>query len=645
MHTLWSRPSLPTPLPRLLCEPRSRPFLDDSTLSLLGSLRARSLDDTVAQSTCVPRRSRTFELKTLRGTYQVPRGGLWKLVYAMVSGDVDADVEMEARDCARLWDGLGALPEEVDLPRTGTEDDGVYAMIVSPLHIILFYVLLTSIMRQKSVVIIGIIMHSRNQHCNDFQCTTGLFLHSCGAPDKLIRVLSRMGISISVSSINRAVQSLSHESHDIISAKGETRTYGIAYDNLDVMLRGQSTIDNPRAGLIHLASATMIQLAHGVTVDDLRCSTYIRSRQDLRMNPLATDPQAFNPLSVLEFMCRLHPQGDHPSGLSRNGRFVAWLFLSTLTRHGPAPFHEYRKHLSLPESVEQIPLAVLDHQPLPILDIDLSTNSGNIRALDSYRELCGVESDEDLADIVQMTFGDLGTYEHVLSALKQRSQEHTQCNRLEYVVFVLGLFHLKMAAADALWRVLVPSKGHNTDHEATSFAKYISILRPDETGKLFSKAEFRQQHELIYDVGSVLRLDTWTAGILKRYQGRYHTLEEFAASRPKLAELEDIAMTLARDYCAGESSDFDIFALRRFPENAAARDEQNENTMLVHQYLALYQHLSYAMDAGDIGMVETLLPAWIHIFRATGKHKYANRVLLFMHSLYFVYPKGLRYVI
>lgn len=119
-----------------------------------------------------------------------------------------------------------------------------------------------------------------------------------------------------------------------------------------------------------------------------------------------------------------------------------------------------------------------------------------------------------------------------------------------------------------------------------------------------------------------------------------HSLEEFAASQPTLEQLEDISESLSSNYVAG--GDVDMFEQRGI--GATLRDKQNENMLLMHQYFLLYEELSYALNAGDIGRVETLFPPWIYLFKATGKHKYANHMQKFLCDLYYLYPERLRYV-
>ncbi|EPS92793.1 hypothetical protein FOMPIDRAFT_1080922, partial [Fomitopsis schrenkii] len=64
----------------------------------------------------------------------------------------------------------------------------------------------------------------------------GIFFHSCNTPDKVIKAVAHMGISISPSTINNAVHSLSQESAIRLHALGQSRTAMIAYDNCELTL-------------------------------------------------------------------------------------------------------------------------------------------------------------------------------------------------------------------------------------------------------------------------------------------------------------------------------------------------------------------------------------------------------------------------
>ncbi|KAI0083688.1 hypothetical protein BDY19DRAFT_899903 [Irpex rosettiformis] len=445
-------------------------------------------------------------------------------------------------------------------------------------------------------LVTGDLAHARYQKCNALQSAMGIFLHSCNTPEKVIKVLARMGISVSLTSIHRAIHSLKSACFDDIRSLGRTLLASYAYDNFDVKFStGIPTVDGPRETLVHLTSATLLRLDHGVTVDDLRCSDELWEKSPF--NPHATNHLLAN--------------------------------------------------IPLPTPIEQIPVCKTLQVPLRAMDINQSKVSGNIDALLQMLEQSAVGDAQtaqgadinmtDLGNVVQLVHGDLGTMERVLSAMERRAIDLTATSRLQFVVFVFGLFHLKMAAADAIWRLLVAPPTARKD--PGSFWAIVEKLRPTRTGKLTNNASFREQHELINHVGDVLRLDAWH---VEARQHGFLTLEKWAESKPSPEEIDKFAMRLATTYTEGE--DFDhLYQMKMRPMNQ--RDKLHENTIRTHHYLMLYEELSYAMNEGDIGRVETVFAPWILLFRAVGKHKYANRMLLFMHQLYEIYPEGLRHAI
>ncbi|KAH9938066.1 uncharacterized protein B0H18DRAFT_1112261 [Fomitopsis serialis] len=158
-------------------------------------------------------------------------------------------------------------------------------------------------------------MHSLNQQCNAFAAVNAIFFHSCNTPDKVIKALAHMGISISPSSINNAVHSLSRESARNVRQLGQSLRAMLAYDNW-----------------------LIIKLEHGVQPDDLRCSRRLWETSWLNPSVLYSPTP---PRYSYENLLTLHPDPPHPSGLSRSARFTAWLFLDALFRHGPEYFRQF----------------------------------------------------------------------------------------------------------------------------------------------------------------------------------------------------------------------------------------------------------------------------------------------------------------
>lgn len=120
---------------------------------------------------------------------------------------------------------------------------------------------------------------------------------------------------------------------------------------------------------------------------------------------------------------------------------------------------------------------------------------------------------------------------------------------------------------------------------------------------------------------------------------RIQSLDAFTTTEPTFTRLKEITDILAWDYVTTHA----VMKARR--KHSSLHDMQHENALILNKYLLLYEELTYAMNSGDIGHVEICIIAWILVFKATGKHKYANHMTDFLMNVHFVYPEGLQYVL
>ena len=290
------------------------------------------------------------------------------------------------------------------------------------------------------------------------------------------------------------------------------------------------------------------------------------------------------------------------------------------------------------EVIEQIPVVKTDIHPAYAMDVNNLTVSGNIRVIECLKKQAGLGGPDDdncidITDSVVIIHGDLGTGERINSIRKRRSIEDRPWERFQYTKYCPGLFHLKMAAAEALWRIALKPKLAQEDE--TCLMKDVGVLRPKETGKIASKFEFRRTHQVVKHAGLARRLDCWRVAVKTRYP-EFATLEDFAKSKPKLDVMKAIAKELVDEHVA----DYTLSWKRMEP--AEDRDEQFENASLIMKYLLLYEELAYAMNFGDIGRLERCLLQWIPLFKATGKHKYATAMEKFLVETHFECPEALR---
>ncbi|KAJ7078049.1 hypothetical protein B0H15DRAFT_805015 [Mycena belliarum] len=448
-------------------------------------------------------------------------------------------------------------------------------------------------------------------------------------PSKVIETLAHMGISISEQSIEQAIHSLSRESYAKLREMGQTLLTGYAYDNFDIDFKlVVPTVEKEKDTLTHLTSGDFIFLEHGVKPEHLKCSEELWSKSPL--NP-EIDPSKIPPPRTVLDLERLHPEADHPSGLTRRERFNAWKFREDIVLIGPHYFRQFKARLGLPEPVEQIPVVKMRHAPARSMDIKQSTVEGNLKVIPELLKQGGVgdplhddggvweKNIISMVPYVILFHGDLGTGERIMSLLQRRAIESTPWLRYQYVIYVMGLFHLKMACADAIWRIFI--KPVLARKDSNSVMHFVALHREKETGKIGSDPGFRRMHEVITHEGAALRLDAWRVEIL-RHNSSWSSLEAFAESKPSFELLEEISNHLASHYVAG-AEDLNIYEVRQNP--AAQRDQQHENILQIHQYFLLYEEMSWSMNYGDIGRIETCFPVWIYIFKATGKHKHAIR--------------------
>lgn len=548
------------------------------------------------------------------------------------------------------------------------------------------------------MVCFSIAMQSSNQNCNAFQASVGIFLHTANTADVVIDFLHKIGISINTKSVQLAVGSLSLKRDRSARQSGGTGEMLISWDNIDINFpRSTPTADKSEETLVHMTAATMMPLHPDTKTEDLNCARQVWERsgnynpaihsQSIHPGPVpderrglpsssASAPETSNvymgpPLPSTAGSERRGPS-DQPAapsaafrnpslrdlllvhaetglahssgGLLRRDRFNAWKFLVDLVENGPRYFAQFRKDIDRPETVEEIPLVKTQQVPLHAMDINPNTPATNGEVLDNIFSQVGVGQEagrnlHDPGNRVILVSGDLLTGERLRSLMRSRSEESSSWRRLENVIFVMGLFHFKMACADAVWRTFIQPK--DAKGEPNCLIEQVGQIRPKETGKVKSSPGFRRMHEIIQHVGICLRLESWLAKV-KTLKG-VSSLEEWAEIyEPTLDDLIALSNELARDYVSSPSALSTNEAQGQAAD--AYRDLQYENMLLQQQMFLLYEESSYSMNMGDIGRLETTFLPWAFIFQSCGKHKYASELLRYMKNVFFVYPPGLRWV-
>jgi len=430
-----------------------------------------------------------------------------------------------------------------------------------------------------------------------FQVAVGVFLHSTHTPDRVVSALHRAGISISQPSIGRAIKSMSAKTIRQLTTLGMTLM--LAYDNFDVLLKSPTTtLENNIDPLKHLTSALVFPFQHGVVPEDLRVSKELweldgfndKSRTSVKFTKWDMWTEICSWYGELLAPATEEPQADNTVQGDCHFEFRVWLFLRDLVEHGPRYFQKFRNELLPPVPVgEPIPVAKTEIIPLQSLDVSNSTVKGNIDTIEKLLEQTGLGEYEpptptiSLDHQILLFHGDLGTGDRINSAKQWRSIEGSPRDRLQFVVFVMGLFHTKMACAEMIWRTFL--KNPKARSNKTSFYSDFRILRPRDSSGLASTFKFRPVHDAIRHIGICRRLDCMRVVAQK---DRYSSLQAFADSQPDWSRIEAIARKAVKRFVShyAELEELD----RIEPEE---RDEQLENSMSFNIYSTLYEEMCF----------------------------------------------------
>lgn len=299
---------------------------------------------------------------------------------------------------------------------------------------------------------------------------------------------------------------------------------------------------------------------------------------------------------------------------------MTWHILATGVKE---LFPEYAGKLGRPKSSLNIPVVKMEQVPAKAMRHKVGTNDGNREVLEAMDLQSGFDKTR-VNEFMHPVSGDLGVMERIVSVQRSRRIEEDAYERFQHVLVMPGLFHTKMAAADAWWRTdISPEHLRSTPG---SIYEYMKSLNPKEIQKMTNNPRFRMLHIGIEHILTASLLECW------RIQSGHATLQEFQSTKPTFEALGFMAKQITARWPA-MTVDRDA--------DPRERDIRLENAALSVRDALYYRILSDSMNYGEIGLVEDVIWHWIPIFKGTRKHKYAAHLTNFLYSLREVYPAPL----
>ncbi|QRW08206.1 hypothetical protein RhiLY_07205 [Ceratobasidium sp. AG-Ba] len=487
----------------------------------------------------------------------------------------------------------------------------------------------------RRLVLFNICMNNSNMRCNTLQAIVGMFAHSTNAPDRLIEFLSHAGICIAQSSINKMIDHMSVTAQNSLKDELAGLLSAIGYDNLEVRFdTEQPTPENP-GQLVSMTTAAFFPLRPGATKEDLCVCEELWSRSEF--NPYRSlPPVVFSHDRLMSMILKTSFAGDDEMSVES---LFAWHVRNILLNENLDTISSdlkelFRKEcLGSPAERSWTPHTKTTQKMMSTMVISLSSTHGNATAIENMLNQGGATR-EKLKMYVIIVHGDLGTGEKILSLQESRAIEEDAWDRLQFIIFVPGWFHIRMAMADAmhrLWFFPERSRAGHATHPHSLF-HLCTLLCPREITKMGNNPGFRRTHSLIEHLSLATIADAWRLVVQARFGVE---LKEWT---PTWEQVIEVSREVVSKHVAGLS-------YRPSHLSSDNGDMVQDQIRLFNQNALLYLSTTRAARYGDVQRVRDLLPMWIYIWRQTGKHKYARHITRFLTYLDGGWPAKLSKVV
>ncbi|KAF8156294.1 hypothetical protein K438DRAFT_1621597, partial [Mycena galopus ATCC 62051] len=419
-----------------------------------------------------------------------------------------------------------------------------------------------------------------------------------------------------------------------------TGLFLVVYDNINLMVRVAEQILGRKNAQENGTCATLIQL-HDATSDDLLTSTLDTSI--LNAPPLRTEDLLFN--------------NDEAEFHEKN---MVHTILRIIIRQGGDGFKKWQKDLesSQPTSSEIISVHKTSIHPLPSMDIDENSITGNIEVVDTINKSLGLSVDDpEYAKYIKIIAGDQLTIARQRSILGVRLGHESGAHSWRHIVLMPGLFHAKIADCHGLLETHFGKPNAGTRSPGSLGFHNTVLDRLPIT--LTSLPPFRTCRDLI-----MVSLYARVLHCLLLISGK-NLLEEYAASVNSWATIVGHAEAVYRTYADAEhvqelreqripdehKRDADAKAANKGkkPDGPLPHIKKGDmvfkNAIFFLRDALLTREFTDAVKAGDSGRVVNILRLWVFSYRGSGRAKYAHEMLHILHNLICVWTKELMHII
>ncbi|KAH8093843.1 hypothetical protein BXZ70DRAFT_897167 [Cristinia sonorae] len=454
------------------------------------------------------------------------------------------------------------------------------------------------------MLIIVMLSYTRSHHRSRITMIWSIYLKACGLSARAFDALHALGITMSHKWTANAIGRISFNAMERMKNAVRTFPWAISHDNMNLPLRVFSQRLHNKSHFISASAATVwIFPKEAKLPDDInkRCQEQRRAgaKQMFSTTDLYHGPEAI-------------------VRVKRNRAQAVYCILRFLLESPAFASYAHKDDplLKPPPPVELLPCGpenITGQHILQTVAVDESSYDGTDELVNKeYLNQMGYTSPENLQSI-GLTWaipwiGDQLTAERIRGLAKQRHDEPNPFLRMDWVFPTFGWFHLLMQFANSLHSQHLGTSGGIGLRKAFEVLGRKYLLKQETKGIFWHHLD-----EALWHVGEANFLSCWMQ------EGRVNDLADLVNKTP--AELADMADKVYTNYASQRAH------VRETRKIETERDQVFAQMALFGSDLLSYFDLREAMQIGDVGRMEDLLPTLLYRFAGGSNPKYTIEVL------------------
>ncbi|KAK7433879.1 hypothetical protein VKT23_020504 [Stygiomarasmius scandens] len=334
-------------------------------------------------------------------------------------------------------------------------------------------------------LVIAMLTFTCNRASNMLPLLLGLFFSINGTSYRVMHMLSNVGLSVSIRTIERLKEQLSNDAIEWAIILLATGLCYIIYDNINIYLRKWEQRLTNKNEMLHITNSAVI----GVDEEGIDPEKAMDLDEKLKLR---------GERRHAKFDKDIKPNTDDQHHMQKA---FAWLIANFLLHYCPGN-HKWKERSKMVEEVRSmmpndrpLPPRKTDVWPFGVFDVNEGSKKGQVK-LNHAMMKRAKQSEESWVKGVAIRIGDWLTSNLIRLARRDRTDEPTRMERLDFIEEQSALWHFALQATHMIMRTHL---GDNPANDPAALETHKKLLRRtwDPTKPNYAAAKSLIRHSLI----------------------------------------------------------------------------------------------------------------------------------------------------